>query len=51
LQLETLKEKEFNEPWITQGMGQPYSEWQITPVENELNSDNSDSPGTGEGNL
>lgn len=51
LQLETLKEKEFNEPWITQGMGQPYSEWQLTPVENELNANNSNSAGAGEGNL
>lgn len=44
-------DKIFDESWITQGMGQPQSEWELNPVDNELNTDNSDGAGAGEGNL
>lgn len=39
LNIETLDEPEFNEPWIKPGMGQPYSEWQLGEVDDALTDD------------
>lgn len=38
LSLEKVEDPLFDEPWITQGMGQPLSEWQMNPVDAALNS-------------
>lgn len=39
LNLEQIKDPIMDEPWITQGMGQPLSEWQMNDVDNALNND------------
>ena len=39
LNLEKVDNPIFDEPWITQGMGQPLSEWEMTENENALNED------------
>lgn len=39
LNIEKLPQPEFDEPWITPGMGQPLSEWQMNEVDNALNND------------
>lgn len=36
--METVDDPRFDEPWITQGQGQPLSEWDMTPVDDGLNN-------------
>jgi hypothetical protein len=40
---ETIDDKLFDEPWVTQAMGQPLSEWNANSVDNALNNDGVDS--------
>lgn len=39
LDMEALPNPEFDEAWITPQMGQPYSEWEISEVDQNINDD------------